>query len=90
MIAAAAKKSVGSTNPSAQPAFRVGDERLVKLTDAAGRKVSGLLMKQGRPGGGVLRVAVGGGGCSGLLFKMNFKGNRAERRHPFETAIFSK
>ena len=45
--------------------FRTGDERLVKLTGSAAEKVSALLQRQGRPEG-VLRVAVTGGGCSGL------------------------
>jgi iron-sulfur cluster assembly protein len=62
---------IGANTPS-QPTFRVGDERLIRLTDAAGRKVSGLLQKQGRPAG-VLRVAVVGGGCSGLQYKMDLQ-----------------
>ncbi len=62
---------IGASAPT-QPTFRVGDERLIRLTDAAGRKVSGLLQKQGRPAG-VLRVAVVGGGCSGLQYKMDLQ-----------------
>lgn len=85
MIAAAARKSIGAASPSTQPAFRVGDERLVKLTAAAGRKVSGLLQKQGRPGG-VLRVAVVGGGCSGLQYKMDLQDAPANRDILVESA----
>ena len=62
---------IGASTAS-QPSFRVGDERLIKLTNAAARKVTGLLQKQGRPEG-VLRVAVVGGGCSGLQYKMDLQ-----------------
>jgi iron-sulfur cluster assembly accessory protein len=64
--------------PSSQPTFRVGDERLVKLTPSAAQKVAALLTKQGRPNG-VLRVAVVGGGCSGLQYKMDLQDAPANR-----------
>jgi iron-sulfur cluster assembly protein len=63
---------------SFQPNFRIGDERLVKLTPSAAQKVTALLTKQGRPGG-VLRVAVVGGGCSGLQYKMDLQDAPANR-----------
>ncbi len=72
MIAATA-----SQNRSA-PAFRVGDERLIKVTASAAKKVGALLTKQGRAQG-VLRVAVVGGGCSGLQYKMDLQDGPANR-----------
>ena len=72
MIAATA------SNLNAAPNIRVGDERLIKLTENAAKKVSSLLTKQGRPNG-VLRVAVIGGGCSGLQYKMDLQDQPANR-----------
>jgi iron-sulfur cluster assembly protein len=67
-----------NANKSAQPAFRVGDERLIKVSDSAAKKVGSLLNRQGRPNG-VLRVAVIGGGCSGLQYKMDLQDQPANR-----------
>lgn len=71
--------------PAATPSFRTGDERLIKLTSNAGSKVTTLLTKQGRPNG-VLRVAVVGGGCSGLQYKMDLQDNPANRDFLVESA----
>jgi iron-sulfur cluster assembly accessory protein len=60
------------------PKFRVADERLIKVTPTAAQKVSSLLMRQGRPEG-VLRVAIVGGGCSGLQYKMDLQDAPANR-----------
>ena len=79
MIASAANK------PATSPSFRIGDERLVKLTDNAAQKVSSLLSRQGRPAG-VLRIAVVGGGCSGLQYKMDLQDSPANRDILVETA----
>lgn len=67
-----------ATKPASAPNFRTGDERLVKLTPNAAKKVSTLLTKQGRANG-VLRVAVVGGGCSGLQYKMDLQDAPANR-----------
>jgi len=56
----------------------MGNERLVKVTENASRKLLSLLQKQGRPGG-ALRVAVIGGGCSGLQYKMDLVDGPANR-----------
>jgi iron-sulfur cluster assembly accessory protein len=71
--------------PTTAPTFRVGDERLIKLTTSAAGKVGSLLAKQGRPAG-VLRVAVVGGGCSGLQYKMDLQDGPASRDILVETA----
>lgn len=79
MIAHTANKQASA------PAFRIGDERLVKLTAGAAQKVSSLLSRQGRPNG-VLRVAVVGGGCSGLQYKMDLQDAPATRDILVESA----
>jgi iron-sulfur cluster assembly accessory protein len=71
-MAMIAGKIGAQTKSTAAPSFRVGDERLIRLTSSAGDKVTSLLTKQGRPSG-VLRVAVVGGGCSGLQYKMDLQ-----------------
>jgi iron-sulfur cluster assembly protein len=67
-----------AAKPTGAPVFRTGDERLIKLTLGAATKVDSLLTKQGRPNG-VLRVAVVGGGCSGLQYKMDLQDAPANR-----------
>ena len=49
---------------------RQGDERLVKLSEAAGRKVVALIARESQ--GEYLRVAIAGGGCNGLSYKLRF------------------
>jgi iron-sulfur cluster assembly protein len=58
--------------------YKIGNERLVKVTENASRKLLSLLEKQGRPQG-ALRVAVIGGGCSGLQYKMDLVDGPANR-----------
>ena len=64
--------------PNGEIKFKIGNERLVKVTEDASRKLNSLLQKQGRAHG-ALRVAVIGGGCSGLQYKMDLVDGPANR-----------
>ena len=59
-----------TTAPAAGP--RVADERLIRLSAPAGVKVRSLAAREAQ--GGFLRVAISGGGCNGLSYKMRFVG----------------
>jgi iron-sulfur cluster assembly accessory protein len=70
---------VKNAAPSASPInYKIGNERLIKVTENAARRLSSLLEKQGRPQG-ALRLAVIGGGCSGLQYKMDLVEGPAPR-----------
>lgn len=58
--------------------YKIGNEKLVKVSEAAANKLNSLLTRQGRPHG-ALRVAVIGGGCSGLQYKMDLVDGPANR-----------
>lgn len=66
------------------PNIKIGNEKLLKLSTKAGAKISSLLTRQGRPQG-ALRVAVIGGGCSGLQYKMDLVDGPANRDIMIET-----
>ena len=51
-------------------AIREGNENLVRLTPDAGTKVSALIAREGQ--GNYLRIAITGGGCNGLSYKLRF------------------
>lgn len=59
---------------STQIGPRPGSEKLVKLTEAAGRKMRQLMERDGISTG-ALRVKIVGGGCAGLEYKMDFEKN---------------
>jgi iron-sulfur cluster assembly protein len=56
--------------PPAPPAVREGSESLVRLTEAAGAKVRALVARENQ--GELLRIAITGGGCNGLSYKLKF------------------
>lgn len=49
---------------------REGNENLVRLTGAAGEKVANLIARERQ--GDYLRIAITGGGCNGLSYKLKF------------------
>ena len=66
------------TQAPAAPKVTIGNEKLCKITDKAAGKLTSLLTRQGRPQG-ALRLAVIGGGCSGLQYKMDLVDGPANR-----------
>ena len=72
--ATASSPSTPSTATTVAPALpegvRLGNENLVKLTDSAGVKVRALIAREKQ--GDFLRIAISGGGCNGLSYKMKF------------------
>ena len=74
-----------TTAPTGEIKVKIGNERLVKVTDPASEKLRSLLSRQGRPQG-ALRVAVIGGGCSGLQYKMDLVDGPANRDIMVESA----
>ena len=57
--------------PKPAPKITIGNEKLCKITEKASEKLTSLLTRQGRPNG-ALRLAVIGGGCSGLQYGFEF------------------
>jgi len=66
--------------------FRVGNEKLIRVLPGASARLLSLLKKQGREEQGGLRVAVVGGGCSGLQYKMDLVDGPADRDILVESA----
>ena len=58
--------------------YKIGNERLIRITEKAARKLESLLEQKGKPAG-ALRLAVVGGGCSGLQYVMDLVNGPKER-----------
>jgi iron-sulfur cluster assembly accessory protein len=58
--------------------YKVGNERLIRVTEKAAHKLASLLEQKGTPSG-ALRLAVVGGGCSGLQYVMDLVEGPKER-----------
>lgn len=83
------------TAPSAAlpEGVRLGNENLVKLTPDAGEKVGSLIAREQQ--GNFLRIAISGGGCNGLSYKLRFapapkKGDIVVRTGGAEVLVDSK
>lgn len=59
-----------ATTTALPEGVREGNENLVQLTAAAGAKAAALREREGQ--GDYLRVAITGGGCNGLSYKLKF------------------
>jgi iron-sulfur cluster assembly protein len=57
-------------SPPMPEGIREGNENLVKLTDSAGAKTRALIAREQQ--GDFLRIAITGGGCNGLSYKLRF------------------
>jgi iron-sulfur cluster assembly protein len=58
--------------------YKVGNERLISVTENAARKLASLLEEKGQADG-ALRLKVIGGGCSGLQYVMDLVDGPKER-----------
>lgn len=61
------------------PTYKIGNEKLIKVLPSAAQRLTSLLTRQGRAETGALRIAVVGGGCSGLQYKMDLVDGPAHR-----------
>ena len=61
---------ISAASAPAAVVLREGNENLVKLTEPAGTKVNALIAREKQ--GDYLRIAITGGGCNGLSYKMRY------------------
>jgi len=45
---------------------------MIKVNDSAKHKIMSLLLEEGKPSDSFVRVGVKGGGCSGLMYNLDF------------------
>lgn len=72
------------TTTETKPRYKVGNEKLCKATDAAAQRLNELLTAKDKSEG-ALRVAVIGGGCSGLQYQMDLVDGPKDRDILVET-----
>jgi iron-sulfur cluster assembly accessory protein len=73
------QRDMSATAETKEIKYKIGNESLIKVLPNAAQRLLGLLKKQGRAEHGALRVAVVGGGCSGLQYKMDLVDGPANR-----------
>ena len=54
----------------ASPEYKIGNENLCRITEKAAKQLASMLQQSAKPHG-ALRIAVIGGGCSGLQYQMD-------------------
>ena len=57
---------------------------MIKVNDSAREQVQKLLAEEGRPEGSFVRVGVKGGGCSGLMYQLDFDHKTQDDDQSFE------
>jgi iron-sulfur cluster assembly protein len=57
---------------------------MIKVSDSATEQVAKLLQEESKPAGSFVRVGVEGGGCSGLMYQLNFDHEMKEGDQVFE------
>jgi iron-sulfur cluster assembly protein len=69
-MSAEASVAISSPVTALPEGVREGNENLVRLTEPAGVKVRALVAREQQ--GDFLRIAISGGGCNGLSYKLRF------------------
>ena len=62
--------SISTTVAALPEGVREGNENLIRLTADAGAKIAALIARERQ--GDFLRIAITGGGCNGLSYKLKF------------------